>query len=83
MARHARQPYIAWIDANYGDLVTRLTGCPPTCDPRPQNFVVERGRTGRICAGGKVCHAVRIWRDGWRVIGENAFIDPHSYASQL
>jgi xylulokinase len=26
------QPYINYIDEHYGDLVTRLTGCPPTCD---------------------------------------------------
>ncbi len=26
------KPYIDFMDKNYGDLVTRLTGCPPTCD---------------------------------------------------
>ncbi len=26
------EPYIDFMDKNYGDLVTRLTGCPPTCD---------------------------------------------------
>jgi xylulokinase len=26
------EPYIELIDNQYGDLVTRLTGCPPTCD---------------------------------------------------
>jgi xylulokinase len=30
------QPYIAAIDRQYGDLVTRLTGCPPTCDHGPK-----------------------------------------------
>jgi xylulokinase len=30
------QPYIEQIDAHYGDLVTRLTGCPPTCDHGPK-----------------------------------------------
>ncbi len=30
------QPYIEYIDKNYGDLVTRLTGCPPTCDHGPK-----------------------------------------------
>lgn len=30
------QPYIEEIDAKYGDLVTRLTGCPPTCDHGPK-----------------------------------------------
>jgi xylulokinase len=30
------QPYIEEIDRNHGDLVTRLTGCPPTCDHGPK-----------------------------------------------
>jgi len=30
------QPYINYIDEHYGDLVTRLTGCPPTCDHGPK-----------------------------------------------
>jgi xylulokinase len=30
------QPYIEQIDRNFGDLVTRLTGCPPTCDHGPK-----------------------------------------------
>lgn len=30
------QPYIEQIDTYYGDLVTRLTGCPPTCDHGPK-----------------------------------------------
>ena len=30
------QPYIEYINAHYGDLVTRLTGCPPTCDHGPK-----------------------------------------------
>ncbi|HMN60519.1 MAG TPA: FGGY family carbohydrate kinase [Anaerolinea sp.] len=30
------QPYIHYIDEHYGDLVTRLTGCPPTCDHGPK-----------------------------------------------
>ncbi|MFZ1397460.1 MAG: FGGY family carbohydrate kinase, partial [Candidatus Promineifilaceae bacterium] len=30
------QPYIAQIDREHGDLVTRLTGCPPTCDHGPK-----------------------------------------------
>jgi xylulokinase len=30
------QPYIEYIDQNFGDLVTRLTGCPPTCDHGPK-----------------------------------------------
>lgn len=30
------QPYIEDIDRHYGDQVTRLTGCPPTCDHGPK-----------------------------------------------
>jgi xylulokinase len=30
------QPYIEEIDRNHGELVTRLTGCPPTCDHGPK-----------------------------------------------
>ena len=30
------QPQIQYIDQNHGELVTRLTGCPPTCDHAPK-----------------------------------------------
>jgi xylulokinase len=30
------QPYIEYLDRNHGDLVTTLTGCPPTCDHGPK-----------------------------------------------
>jgi xylulokinase len=30
------QPYIEYLDRSYGDLVTRLTGTPPTCDHGPK-----------------------------------------------
>ncbi len=30
------QPYIEFITKNHADLVTRLTGCPPTCDHGPK-----------------------------------------------
>lgn len=30
------QPYIEFINRQYGDLVTRLTGTPPTCDHGPK-----------------------------------------------
>lgn len=30
------QPYIEQIDAYYGERVTQLTGCPPTCDHGPK-----------------------------------------------
>ena len=30
------QPYIEWMDREAGDLITQLTGCPPTCDHGPK-----------------------------------------------
>jgi xylulokinase len=30
------QPYIEQLDKHHGDLVTRLSGCPPTCDHGPK-----------------------------------------------
>jgi xylulokinase len=30
------QPYIEQLDREYGDQITRLTGCPPTCDHGPK-----------------------------------------------
>lgn len=30
------QPYIDYMDREYGDLITRLSGCPPTCDHGPK-----------------------------------------------
>lgn len=70
------QPYIEYIDKYFGDLVTRLTGCPPTCDHGPKilwwkqeqpeayqritKFVTPAGYVAGKMAGLK---------------GENAFID--------
>ena len=30
------QPYIAWLNDHHADLITRLTGCAPTCDHGPK-----------------------------------------------
>ena len=30
------QPYIEYMEEHHGDLITRLTGCPPTCDHGPK-----------------------------------------------
>jgi xylulokinase len=30
------QPFIEWMDREAGDLITDLTGCPPTCDHGPK-----------------------------------------------
>ncbi len=30
------RPYIAWLNDNHADLITRLTGCAPTCDHGPK-----------------------------------------------
>ena len=34
------QPFIEQIERHHGDLVTQLTGCPPTCDHAAENDVV-------------------------------------------
>jgi xylulokinase len=70
------QPYIEQIEKHHGDLVTRLTGCPPTCDHGPKmlwwknerpdeykrivKFVTPAGYVGGKMAGLK---------------GEEAFMD--------
>lgn len=30
------RPYIAWLNEHHADLITRLTGCAPTCDHGPK-----------------------------------------------
>jgi xylulokinase len=30
------EPYIKYLEENYGELITTLTGCPPTCDHGPK-----------------------------------------------
>ncbi len=30
------EPYIEWLTRNHGELITRLTGCPPTADHGPK-----------------------------------------------
>jgi len=70
------QPYIEWMDRKAGDLVTRLTGCPPTCahgpkmlwwqHEHPQDFErIARFVTPSGYVAGRVC--------GLR--GDQAFID--------
>jgi xylulokinase len=60
------QPYIERIDRDYGDLVTRLTGCPPTCDHGPKIYVVERGTAGGVRPYRQIPHALGLRRrDAW------------------
>jgi xylulokinase len=40
------KPYIEWMDRDAGDLVTRLTGCPPTCDHGPKMLWWKNERPG-------------------------------------
>ena len=60
------QPYIEEIDRNHGDLVTRLTGCPPTCDHGPKILWWQHERPADYRAHGPLCHACRLCcgRDG-------------------
>ena len=30
------EPYIKFLEENYGELITKVTGCPPTCDHGPK-----------------------------------------------
>jgi len=39
------EPYIKWIDKKAGDVVTQLTGCPPTCDHGPKILWWKNERT--------------------------------------
>ncbi len=36
------QPYIKWMANEAGEKVTKITGCPPTCDHGPKMLVVEK-----------------------------------------
>jgi xylulokinase len=70
------QPYIEWIEQQAGSLVTRLTGCPPTCDHGPKMLwwkherPAEYGRIARFVtpAGYVAGRAVGLG-------GEQAFMD--------
>ncbi len=43
LAGYALPPYIEYMDREYGDLITRLTGCPPTCDHGPKILCGRKG----------------------------------------
>jgi xylulokinase len=70
------QPFIEWLDREAGDLVTCLTGCPPTCNhgpkmlwwqhEQPQAFErIARFLTPAAYVAGRLCG----------LKGEQAFID--------
>jgi xylulokinase len=70
------QPYIEWVEQVAGSLVTRLTGCPPTCDHGPKMLwwkyerPAEYGRIARfLTPAGYVAGRVVGLR------GEQAFMD--------
>jgi xylulokinase len=70
------QPYIEWMDSAAGDLVTRLTGCPPTCDHGPKMLWWKNERPeeyARIAKFVTPSAIVAGTMAGLR--GEQAFID--------
>ena len=38
------EPYIKFLEENYGELITRVTGCPPTCDHGPKILYMKNER---------------------------------------
>lgn len=70
------QPYIQWMDEQHGDLVTRLTGCPPTCDHGPKILWWKNEQPqayARVAKFVTPCGYVAGRMAGLR--GEEAFID--------
>ncbi len=70
------QPYIEELEQDHGDLVTRLTGCPPTCDHGPKILWWKEEQPGdyaRIAKFLMPAGYVAGTMAGLR--GEEAFID--------
>jgi len=51
------EPYIQLMDREYGERVTQLTGCPPTCDSWSKNVVVAARTTRGLPAHRQICDA--------------------------
>jgi xylulokinase len=70
------QPYIEQIDKLHGDLVTRLTGCPPTCDHGPKMVWWKMERPGEYARVAKfLMPAGYVAGRMAGLRGEEAFID--------
>jgi xylulokinase len=70
------QPYIASLDREHGDLITGLTGCPPTCDHGPKMLWWKEERPeiyGRIAKFLMPAAYVAMKLTGLKAAG--AFID--------
>jgi len=70
------EPQIKYLEENYGELITRLTGCPPTCDHGPkilwwkENRTEDYKKTAKfVMPGGYVAGKMAGLK------GEDAFID--------
>ena len=72
------QPYIEWIDANItAILVTRLTGCPPTCDHGPKILWWKEEEPEAYARVAKfVMPSTYVAGRMAGLSAENAFIDP-------
>lgn len=70
------QPQIEYMDKNYGDLITRLTGCPPTCDHGPKILWWKEEQPEIYQRIAKFVNSswLRRWKDD-RIKLEDAFMD--------
>jgi xylulokinase len=70
------QPYIEQIDRDHGDRVTRLTGCPPTCDHGPKMIWWRMERPAEYARVAKfLMPAAYVAGKMAGLRGEDAFID--------
>ena len=70
------QPYIEQIDREYGGLVTRLTGCPPTCDHGPKMLWWKEERPEEYARARKfLMPAAYVAGTMAELEGDEAFID--------
>jgi xylulokinase len=70
------QPYIEQIDKHHGDLVTRLTGCPPTCDHGPKMLWWKEERSEEYARVAKfLMPAAYVAGTMAGLRGDEAFID--------
>lgn len=70
------QPYIQWMEQVAGERVTRLTGCPPTCDHGPKMLWWQHERPAEYARIARfVTPAGYVAGRAAGLSGEQAFID--------
>jgi xylulokinase len=71
------QPYIQEINARCGDMVTAISGCPPTCDHGPKMLWWEHEQPGRYARVAKfLMPAAYVAGRMAELEAEQAYIDP-------